>query len=332
MILYSDERRLIGQTFPIDGGRAKAFAGEIAAFTPDVSEAENLYERGLGPLYEYYVPMYGPNGDVIAVFGVYEDAARLNDTLASSRRVVWFGIGIGTAVFLAFMATLTVTNARIITRRVREAERLADELGRTREDERRRIVGALHDDIGQPLYRVLYGVRGVRARTGDDEPLSEELETLEELIEAIDAALRSELSLLHRESFQQVDVEALLSDLASDVEADTGLIVDLDIAVNGRLPGVMRSALVRAAREAVTNVQKHADATHVSITLREGVDRVVLDVRDDGVGVDSAPGLGLTISRQRLEGVGGGMEISQEVGRGTLFRAWVPLQLQPEEE
>jgi signal transduction histidine kinase len=308
-IIYSDEERLIGERFPSSEDRIAAFAGETSTGEPALSLPENEHEQGLGSLREFYVPVTLEDGSVTAVFGT--------------------SIAIGLAVYLGLLGSITVANARIITRRAVEAEGLAQDVVRAREDERKRIVGALHDDIGQPLYRVLYGVQGARA-LADDETLDGELARLEDLLRIVDGTLRSELRTLHDESLHQIGIDELLTDLVAGVRAESGLTVDLDLGEHGRLPGMMRSALYRSAREALTNAWKHADATHVALRIRNGDGRVVLEVQDDGRGIENPAGLGLTTSRQRLETVGGGMDLHTDK-KGTLFRAWVPIQL-PEEE
>jgi signal transduction histidine kinase len=325
-IIYSDAPALIGRRFTHSDDLEIGFAGGTVVEIPDVSKPENLFERGLGPLREYYVPIFGPSGGVIAVFGVYENAERLDEAVTSTRRTVWLSLGIALGIFLFVMVSLTVANARIITRRAREAEDMADELARAREDERKRVIGALHDDIGQPLYRVLYGVRGARA-VAPDTKLEDELARLEDLLLEIDGTLRSELKALHDETLQQLELDILLRSFVDRARDETGLDIDLSLHPHGKLPGMMRSAMFRAAREAVTNAWRHSGASHIALTVRNGGGRVVLEVRDDGSGVSGPPGLGLTTTRQRLETVGGGMDLRKD-DSGTVFRAWVPVQLE----
>lgn len=84
------------------------------------------------------------------------------------------------------------------------------------------------------------------------------------------------------------------------------------------------SVLALALREAVTNVVRHAGASRVSIAVRrEGPDAAVV-VTDDGVGVRSSPGGGLTGMRERLESLGGRVEVERALPSGTRLRAGVP--------
>jgi signal transduction histidine kinase len=83
--------------------------------------------------------------------------------------------------------------------------------------------------------------------------------------------------------------------------------------------------LLRAAQEALANVARHAGASRVGLTLSYMEDLVTLDVRDDGVGFASANGgFGLTGMRQRVQGVGGVLEVESAPGEGTAISASVP--------
>jgi len=99
-----------------------------------------------------------------------------------------------------------------------------------------------------------------------------------------------------------------------------------------RLPAEVEATLYRVVQEALTNVFKHANAQHVSVILDCRPDNVRLIVEDDGRGFESdAPidvtlrnrRLGLTSMRERVELVGGNLEI--ESGAGTTIVVWIPL-------
>jgi signal transduction histidine kinase len=72
------------------------------------------------------------------------------------------------------------------------------------------------------------------------------------------------------------------------------------------------------------NVRRHAGTDHVRIRVHEHGAGVLLEVSDDGRGFQGPEGLGLFVARQRLEDVGGGLEVRVRPGGGTLLTAWVP--------
>ncbi|MER5324513.1 sensor histidine kinase [Streptosporangium roseum] len=85
-------------------------------------------------------------------------------------------------------------------------------------------------------------------------------------------------------------------------------------------------ALFRVAQEALANIGKHAAASRAGLTLSYAGDVVLLDIRDDGKGIDgsSDKGFGLSSMRQRVRGVGGTLEIESAPGEGTAVSAGVP--------
>ena len=87
-----------------------------------------------------------------------------------------------------------------------------------------------------------------------------------------------------------------------------------------------RTEIYRAAREALTNVRKHAAADRVRIHLFAQDVRLILDVTDNGVGYADAPdlGVGLSTTRQRFVTLGGDVSLEPSPSGGTRFRAWLP--------
>jgi len=83
-----------------------------------------------------------------------------------------------------------------------------------------------------------------------------------------------------------------------------------------------KTALVHAVREAVTNIRKHAGASHVDIRVERSPRELAIVVTDDGVGARSPEGLGLVTTRERLDTLGGTLAISSN--HGTVFRASIP--------
>lgn len=325
VIVYSDASQLIGRTFPLGEGARRAFAtGETAVGIPDLSAPENVYERNLGTLIEYYVPVQDSSGTPVALFEVYQRADALEGALAGIRRNVWVSIGSGLGILGLFMGALTVSTARVLNRRRRQAEGLLGSLLRAQDEERRRIVGALHDDVGQPLYRLLYGLQGSRARLPQGSEVTEELGRLTDLVREVDRTLRGELRLLHRGLAEDLGLERGLSELVEATRRETGLRVELSVEETPEVDPTTRSALLRAAQEALLNVRKHAGAKAASVRLERRGARVVLEVSDDGRGWRGQQGLGLITTRERLEAIGGGLRIGPGNGRGTVVRAWVP--------
>jgi Histidine kinase-, DNA gyrase B-, and HSP90-like ATPase len=121
------------------------------------------------------------------------------------------------------------------------------------------------------------------------------------------------------------------------VAARTGLRIHLDSAIDGRLPPAVETALYRIMQEGLTNVTKHAGATHVQLQLRRDARTVHALLQDDGVGfaVDpvvnqrGARGLGLLGIQERVEVLGGTLQLTSAPGQGTTLQISLPVD--PEE-
>jgi signal transduction histidine kinase len=96
------------------------------------------------------------------------------------------------------------------------------------------------------------------------------------------------------------------------------------------LPLRVEAELYRIAQEALTNVQRHAGATEVLLTLRAQAGRIAIAIRDNGTGLTSAAGavgdsFGLVGMRERARLLGGTLRVESQPARGTTIRASIPL-------
>lgn len=324
-IVYSDADELIGSVFELSAAAEQAFSGDTGTTISDLQDPAHAFDRGEGELIEYYVPR--PVGAEVAtsVIEIEQDVAEFNDALGRITRSVWFSIIAGLVVLGLFIVSLGTARARELNRRRRQAEWLLRSSFRTQEDERQRIVGSLHDDIGQPLYRLLYGLEGARSRLPDRSDVADDLGSLEGIVRDVDKTLRRELRLLHQGIAEDAGLEMAVADLAEVTERETDLTITTSIDLASEPSRVQLSALYRAAQEAVTNVRKHANAESVRIDVSEQDGRFVLQVDDDGSGSNGEPGLGLTTTRERFEALGGAISLLTRRGGGTRFEAWLPI-------
>jgi signal transduction histidine kinase len=101
--------------------------------------------------------------------------------------------------------------------------------------------------------------------------------------------------------------------------------VELDLQVDSRLPEHVEVAAYYTASEALTNTVKHAVASAVSINLATRGDRFVLSVSDDGAGgANPGRGSGLVGLRDRVEALGGRLEVTSPIGKGTTITVELP--------
>jgi signal transduction histidine kinase len=324
-IVYSDAEELQGRTFDLPSYAAEAFAEGNKTHISDLSEPAHSFDRGHGELIEFYVALPDPSGTSAYVVEVEQDARGFNNALSLITRNVWASIGVGLAAIGLVMAVGVAARTRDVNSRRRQAEGLLDSSFKAQEEERRRVVSALHDDIGQPMYRLLYGLEGSQARLEPSDPVSVELGKLAGIVRDMDSTLRNELRLLHFELAADTGLSTALEELADLTRAESELDVELTVDDVEEAPAVARTEMYRAAREALTNVRRHSSADKVSMHLfREG-GRLVLDVSDNGTRQDSKtkPGLGLSTTRQRFKALDGDVSLEFSTS-GATFSAWLP--------
>ena len=229
-------------------------------------------------------------------------------------------------------------------RRLADLRRFAISVQRAQEDERQRISRDLHDDICQRLS-------GMKLN----------MEVLEDDFKAKDKKTFRTLRGFKKQFEQTItEVRRLSSNLRPTVLDDFGLTIALNLL--GRefekahkisakvelgdptlkhLDPQIEIALYRIAQESLTNIAKHANASHVILRLGHDGSSVVLTVKDDGRGFDPKElphskrpghGLGLISMRERAELLGGTCEIHSTPNEGTTIQVTIPVEVSIDHE
>jgi signal transduction histidine kinase len=181
----------------------------------------------------------------------------------------------------------------------------------------------------QELAGVAFGLSAARGRlNGGDPALASEIDDAAARVRGTMRDLRSTLVDLHPPALRRSGLRAAVGDLLSRLRAD-GVETSCDIAADLRLPETSEALLFRTAREALTNVRKHAAAGHASVTVARQGDRAVLAVTDDGRGFDPAAGaaeghVGLSLLGDLVHESGGTLQVDSAPGRGTTVRVEMP--------
>lgn len=208
-----------------------------------------------------------------------------------------------------------------------ELQTLARRLLTVQEDERRTLSRELHDDIGQQLTAIKLGAMALQ---DEGEPVLR-AELLAEILATTDqtlAKLRDLSTLLRPPQLDALGLEAALRWQAERMFRSGRPRLSLALTPLPRRPDpAAELACFRIAQEAMTNIQRHAQAMHVAVTLAAENGGLELSVRDDGRGFDPSHSgrLGLVTMRERAEQVGGRLEIDAAPGRGSCVRAYIPV-------
>ena len=238
-------------------------------------------------------------------------AVEKRDAAALTRRDAELLEGIGE------QAALAIDNARLF--------------GRLRtvgaDQERTRIARDLHDRVGQSLAYLAFELDRLVGKS-DAAPLRSELEGLRDDVRRAVGEVRETLYDLRTEVTEQVGLAAVLDDFAQRVQARSGLAVEVRVEGTARPPLTQERELLRIAQEALTNVERHADASSVVVSLRIRPEEAFLEVVDDGQGfvggdVGGLDSYGLVGMRERADAIGAALEIVSTPGRGTTIRCRV---------
>ncbi len=214
------------------------------------------------------------------------------------------------------------------------SSRLAEELQTSRErlvldreEDRRRIRRDLHDGLGPVLGGVALRLDAV------ENALEADPESAREMVQRsrhdITEALADVRRLVHGLRPPALDDLGLLDALRQQVERTRSpqLAVEIEADALPQLPAAVEVAAYRIASEGLANTVKHADAANATVRLVGQPGQLLLEVSDDGTGIDPTvpAGVGLRSIRERAEELGGRAEIMCPPDGGTRVRAWLPV-------
>jgi PAS domain S-box-containing protein len=232
---------------------------------------------------------------------------------------------------------IAIQNARLFdeVRAGREQlQVLSQRLIEAQETERRRVSRELHDEAGQSLTALKISLELMQADLGAESEKSRQ--SLQEAVTLADETMERIRSLAQGLRPPELDVVGLnptLEDYCHDFAERTRLSIDYAGMELPALPDAVTICFYRVLQEALTNVAKHAHANHAWVTLRCDADTLSLSVADDGQGFDVSTevsvshqprGMGLLGMRERLELLGGRLEIKSQPGQGTRLIACAP--------
>ena len=239
-------------------------------------------------------------------------------------------------------AELTASNAKlaIALAQSKDLEKARAEwmttLMAAQEDERRRIARELHDEMGQHVAALMFGLHGMdpSSPAGDDDPVGR----LKELVSNLASGVRRLAHDLRPAALDDLGLSAALINYVDEWSEQTGIPIDFcGLNCDERLEMPTETTLYRIVQEALTNVARHAKATRASVVLERREDSVRVVIEDDGRGFDAgskahADGLkrfGLAGIRERAALLGGTAAVeSSSVGGTSVFVRW-PVAAQP---
>jgi signal transduction histidine kinase len=254
----------------------------------------------------------------VAVYFVYQELWQLRSPMISTLMHMSFQGFAALTAWFAFSAErtrdqLAATNADLLATRSLLAES-------ARDSERLRLSRELHDVAGHKLTALKINLAALAREprfTGD-----ERVALCASLADELLADIRGVVQQMRQD--EGLDLAAAITTLARPFPRPQ---LQLDIAHDARVATVAQAeAVLRAVQEGLTNAVKHSQANTLWVVLRRDGDALRLDIRDDGRG--SGPvcaGNGLSGMRERLEAIGGGLEIERTETGGVHLQAWMPV-------
>ena len=243
-----------------------------------------------------------------------------------------FAIAIFSTAYMFRLDKVSEAERKRAEKAEEELRRLSNQLVRVQEEERKTISRELHDEVGQ----ILTGLRmelGTLSHYNPDEEFRQRLESVKKLAEEALRSVRNLALLVRPSMLDDLGLEPALHWQAKEFSRRCGIPVSLNIEGKlDNLPESLRLCLYRTIQEAMTNCGKHADASHVTVFVKQDDTRVVASVHDDGRGFDAfikTPGLGLLGMTERVRALQGTMSVSSEPGSGTEIRLELPAAADP---
>jgi signal transduction histidine kinase len=233
---------------------------------------------------------------------------------------------------------LSIENARLYQEAQERETMLEDLLHQVvgaQEAERQRIARELHDATGQFLTAIALGLRGVETMLESNRPIAvEQIKELKMFSTNALGELRQIIADLRPSQLDDLGLVAALQWYVQEFEKRYAISTNFVVKGNrSRLPAEYETVLFRITQEALTNVGKHANASHATVTLERHPAQVCVTIQDDGHGFDledtlrrdRRTGWGLLGIQERTLLLGGRYEINSRPGRGTHIRVTIPL-------
>jgi two-component system, NarL family, sensor kinase len=329
MIVYADERDLIGKRFPPKDDHAAVLkSGQIDAERANTNAPENEFERDSGELLEVYMPIRATDGTPL----IYEQYERYDSIVGNSRRLMGrLALPLVGCVLLLWLVQLPL--ARRLARRIQQAEsqhaHLAEQAVTASGRERQRIATDLHDGVVQDLAGLSFELSALVART-EAGPTRNAIERSAEIARTSMQRVRTTLVELHPPSVKSLGLATAIDHLAEPLRR-TGITVDVSVN-DDHISDETQALLYRVAHELLRNVAHHSGATRTSVTIDHDERNATMVISDNGRGIDknqqqarrSEGHLGMELHHALVTQAGGIMRVDSSVGHGTTITVELP--------
>jgi signal transduction histidine kinase len=357
-ILYSNEKELVGKTFPVNGKLAQAFAGSLVARYEVASDPESAEERNLGrALMEIYNPVLQPwSGEAVAVLEFYETSEGLEDSLAQARLWSWLAVAGLTAIFFLTLSILVFRGSHTIEVQREALKARVDELSALLAENRglqRRLqlssqraaalnetylrgIGAdLHDG---PAQHIAYASLRLDSNLLVDAAVQPEAREKEltwirsSLAEAM-KEIRDICKGLVLPQIEKASITEIVKRVVEAHQEKTGTTVDTKIDEDDpELATALKICIYRFVQEALNNAYRHGGGVEQAVRATSHGGAVRVEVSDRGEGFDPTQvrpaSLGLAGLKERIDSLGGEFDIITGEGGTTVIMTFAPMEVE----
>jgi signal transduction histidine kinase len=191
-------------------------------------------------------------------------------------------------------------------------------------EERNRLARDLHDSVKQQVFAVSMQLGAARALLEEQNRAYGPVTEAERLAKQAGAELTTLIRELRPPNLESQTLPAALQDYVTAWSRQNGIMAEVKADGVSAIPLLSDETLFRVAQEALANVARHSQARHVTVELADQGEEIVLTVEDDGRGFDLRQvekGIGLDSMRERLEALGGRLDLSSRMSGGTKVMA-----------
>lgn len=199
-------------------------------------------------------------------------------------------------------------------------------------EERQRLARELHDAVSQQLFAISMTATAVgRTMDIDFEKARRQISLIEEMSSVAQSEMRALLLHLRPVHLEGKPLSQGIRELLEELRAKVPIEIGQDIDDSIRLPKGIEDHLFRIVQEALSNALRHSKAANIEVRLVKPNDSIRLSIRDDGVGFDldekKQTSYGLVSMRERVNEIGGSIQIITAPGKGARIEIRVPIMM-----
>jgi signal transduction histidine kinase len=332
-VLWSDERDLVGRSFPLPEDVQALFGtSRTIAEISHLQKEENVDERNQGELLEVYSGAIDSDRTPMVFEAYFSGSSMRRD----ERAIINNFLPVVVAALLLFQVSvlpMALSLARRVERGLAERSSWMRHALLASDLERRRIAQDLHDGVIQDLAGLCYALPTLDTHFADDAGAQAARQTSQRAAQILSrdvAALRAMITDIYPPNLEGPGFAAAVQDLARSA-GERGIHVDVEMTTGLALPVDTARLVYRVIREGLRNVAKHAEATTATVQVRQEFETIVVSVSDNGIGVQDVPvadgHLGLRLLEDTVRDLGGEMRLLPSATGGAILTASFPLRL-----